>query len=183
MKNGLLKKTITFAVTAGVMVSLCACGNQAVAPVDETPEEYVNEVVDEVADEIANEIVDEEIEDNTDDELQVAEKEPSTGMIDASGDEILNLANDDGSTITISPLENGEVDVEVSLTRIGVISNGNGAKLGEGFYVFKGYGDGEENYPMDCEILVGDNGYQLHIVTSAWDIIPEDEIFDGFYEE
>lgn len=163
MKNNMLKKTITTIMTAGLVLGLCACGGNKQA--DPAPVPDVNM-------EIEQAIVEDDI---------VPETEVGTGMMDASNDAPMTLVNDEGSTIDITPLDNGEVAVEVSLYRVGVLENGNGAKLGDGFYVFTAYAN--EDCKMDCEIVSNGTDYTLNIVASEWDIIPDGESFGGFVEQ
>lgn len=181
MKNNVFKKIMATVSTAFVILGLCACGTTAGEVAPEVPD-VEPEVVDTVEEEPeVDVVVDEEPEvDATVDEEPEEEINVGTGILDASQDEVLSLVNDEGSTIVVTPLENGEVSAEISLYRIGTLENGSGAKMGDGFYVIDAYAN--EDCKVSCELsnIEGDGYYTLRIVASDWDILPAEESFGNF---
>lgn len=168
MKNITFKKIMSVVSTTCVIMGLCACGTAAGEVEPQVTPDVEPQIVETVED--VPEILEEDI-------------TVGTGIMDASQDEVLSLINDEGSTIVITPLENGEVSAEISLYRIGTIENGSGAKMSEGFYVIEGYAN--DDCKVSCELSnVGGEGlYTLTIVASEWDILPQDESFGNFEEQ
>lgn len=147
--------------TLGLIFGLCACAEKA----DNDVQKQASETVESV----------EAVENNT-------EEYYPTGAKKAEGTEPFELMNDEGSTISVYPNENGELGFDVSLYRITTFENGNGVEMDGGFYVFEMYAD--EDCKLSCQLNPeADGSYTLEIVDSQWDIVPSGESFGNFVKQ
>lgn len=152
--------------TLGLVFALCACG--------ETKE---NNIIQQTLEPVASV---EQVE-TTGEEGNTEELYP-TGAKKAEGTEPFELMNDEGSTISVYPNENGELSFDVSLYRITTFENGNGVEMDGGFYVFEMYAD--EDCKLSCQLNPeADGSYTLEIVDSQWDIVPSGESFGNFVKQ
>lgn len=107
-----------------------------------------------------------------------AEETVGTGAVDSTGSDVIVMTNEEGSTITITPDENGQLTFEVSIVRLGTLNDGNGVDM-DGFYVFAAMTPNETE--IACQISPdGNGGYKLEVVQSDWDIFPEGDVIEGF---
>lgn len=160
------KKLAVVLAACGMVFALCACAdkkdNNATQNTVETVESTEQvEVTEPAAD---------------------TEENYPTGAKKAEGTEPFELMNDEGSTISVYPNENGELSFDVSLYRITTFENGNGVEMEGGFYVFEMYAD--EDCKLSCQLNPeADGSYTLEIVASDWDVVPEGESFGNFVKQ
>lgn len=164
MKKEIRKFAVAF-VACGMVLALCACAEKkdnnatqnTVETVESTEQVEVNEPV-------------------------ADEENYPTGAKKAEGTEPFELMNDEGSTISVYPNENGELSFDVSLYRITTFENGNGVEMDGGFYVFEMYAD--EDCKLSCQLNPeADGSYTLDIVDSQWEIVPSGESFGNFVKQ